>query len=106
MGAYHKFSLTMTPHSDEAQRFIDSSEDVPSSLKTDGDTNWSEKWYESHEFMLDLSEQFPETLFELNAEREGDGEDEPPGEWTRYYKAGEEAREDGRSLRSLPRILI
>lgn len=49
----------------------------------------SQKWYEYNENMIEVSEEFPDILFQLN------GAGEEPGDiWVKYYKNGrsQEAR--------------
>ena len=62
--------------------------------ESDGDFYlYNAKWYDSHEDMLELSKEFPEYVFQLDGN--GEGNDDV---WRQYYKDGKSQNANARVI--------
>lgn len=80
MGYYTKYSVVITPDSEEIRQHIEDDYALGYALRDSGD---SCKWYDHEADMRELSRKFPEALFELTGEGEDNGD-----LWRKYFRNG------------------
>lgn len=80
MGYYTKYSVSITPESEEIREYIEEDDYMSHAIGK----CWDEcKWYDHEADMLEMSRKFPEALFELTGEGEDSGD-----MWRKYFRNG------------------